>query len=202
MTMVEVYHFPGRGASVDDLLADGIKSARQLIKEGKIEDYSGSCMQPDHLDNIYFQWIPSKDDFPTGWIFDWIRDEMEKRGYLSIGVNPETTFVYNREFRAKGNPAKYSSSRMTLSNFIKKIEVARELLKENDSSNVFLDPISAQPRIMPYDQQVRSFAELTSFKKGYDPVNASSWQYLNEILVPKSVIPVAELAGYHKAQRD
>ena len=30
----------------------------------------------------------------------------------------------------------------------------------------------------------------------------SRWQYLNEILVPKAVIPASEISGYHKAQTD
>jgi hypothetical protein len=34
MTKVEIYHRPGRGASIDDLLVGGLKSAK-----GKIEDY-------------------------------------------------------------------------------------------------------------------------------------------------------------------
>ena len=48
MAMVEVYHFPGRGASVDDLLAEGLKSRKQLIEDIDQEiKWQSSLENPD-----------------------------------------------------------------------------------------------------------------------------------------------------------
>jgi hypothetical protein len=177
MTMVEVYHFPGRGASVDDLLVDGLKSREQLIKEGKLEPLNASGLFDDHLSTIYFQWFPPH-----------LETNRENCDWISIEVDSKRTDVFNREFRYHNDRAKYNASRMSLADYISQHEKTKELRTNIEPGKMIVwNPLTAEPTIVGVEDT-----------RVYD----SRWQYLNEILVPESVIPVAELAGYHKAQKD
>ncbi len=177
MTMVEVYHFPGRGASVDDLLAEGLKSREQLIKEGKLEPLKARGLFDDHLSTIYFQWFPPH-----------LESNRENCDWVSIEVNPERTDVFNREFRYHNDRAKYNASRMSLADYISQHEKTKEMRKDLEQGRMIVwNPLTAEPTIVGVDD-----------KRVYD----SRWQYLNEILVPRSVIPASELKRYHKAKSD
>ena len=177
MAMVEAYHFPGRGASVDDLLVDGLKSREQLIKDGKLEPLGASGLFEDHLSIIYFQWFPPH-----------LEANKENCDWISIEVDSERTDVFNREFRYHNDSAKYNASRMSLADYISQHEKTKELRNNLEPGKMIVwNPLTAEPTIVGLED-----------KRVYD----SKWQYLNEILVPKPVIPVAELAGYHKAHKD
>ena len=177
MSKVEVYHCPGRGASVDDLLVDGLKSAKQLVQEGKIEDYGGSWMLPDHQDVIYFQWFPPH-----------LEANGETRDWVSMEVNPEATDVYNREFRASGDLSKYRASRMNLADYISQHEKTKEMRENLEPGKMIVwNPLTAEPTVVGVDDR---------------RVSDYTWQYLNEVLVPESIIPASRFKGYHKVQSD
>ena len=96
--------------------------------------------------------------------------------------------VYNREFRASGDLAKYQASRMSLADYISQHEKTKEMRNDLEPGKMIVwNPLTAEPTIVGVDDR---------------RVSDSTWQYLNEVLVPKSLIPASELAGYHKAQTD
>ena len=163
------------GASVDDLLAEGLKSRKQLIKEGKLEPLSVRGLFDDHLSTIYFQWFPPHLE-ANRKNYDWVSTE----------VNPETTDVFNREFRYYNDWVKYDASRMSLADYISQHEKTKEM-KQNLKlgEKIVWAPLTAEPTIVGIDD-----------KRVYD----SRWQYLNEILVPKSIIPASEIKRYHKVK--
>ena len=138
MAIVEAYHFPGRGASVDDLLVDGLKSAKRLIEERKIDDYSSSWMLPDHQNMIYFQWFPPH-----------LEANRNNCDWVSIEVNSESTDVYNREFRTSGDLRKYQTSKMSLTDYISQHEKTKEI-KENLTlgGTIVWHPFTAEPVIV------------------------------------------------------
>lgn len=176
MARVEIYHIPGRGASVDDLLAGGIKSREQLIKEGKLEPlYDPRCLFDDHLSTIYFQWFPPH-----------LETNKEECNLVSIEVDPETTYVHNREFRANNDRPQYDASRMSLSDYIaqhEKTKVMRGSVKPGQ--RIVWNPITAEPIIVSDDDK---------------RVHDSTLQYSNEVLEPRPFIPRSELKNYHKSK--
>ena len=173
MVMIEVYHRPGRGASVDDLLVDGLKSARTLIEEGKINDYSVYGMFSDHQKVIYFEWAPSHRE-----------SNMNACDWVSIELDSETTDVYNREFRFSGDLKKYRNSRMSLADYIFQHERTKEMREDLKPGQLIVwDPFTAEPSIVGIDDKRTS---------------GSEWKSSNEILVPKSIILASEFRGYQK----
>ncbi len=177
MAMVEVYHFPGREASVDDLLAEGLKSRKQLIKEGKLEPLSASGLFDDHLSTIYLQWFSPH-----------LEANRERYDWVSMEVNIETTNVFNCEFRYHNDRTKYNASKMSLADYISQHEKTKEMRKDLESGKMIVwDPLTAEPTLVGFDD-----------KRFYNPI----WQYLNEVLVQKSVIPASELKGHYKVKSD
>jgi hypothetical protein len=175
MKAVEIYHFPGRCATVDDLLIEGIKSRKQLIREGKLEPLNTKGLFEDHLLNIYFQWFPPH-----------LEANRKRYDWVSIEVGPEATDVFNREFRSHNDVAKYNASRMTLANYISQHERTKEMRKSLKPGQMIIwNPITAEPIIVGInDKRISDY----------------TWQYLNEILVPGPVIPASEFKGYHKVE--
>lgn len=173
MSKVEIYHNLGRSAEMSVVLRDGLKSAKKLIEEGKLEDYSSSWMLENHINFIYFQWFPPH-----------LREYNIKNGtWVSIEVNPRKTFVFNREFRAKGDLSRYNASRMTLTNYIgqhEKTVVLKRQLKQGQT--IIWDPITAEPLIVNSDDR---------------RVSDYIWQYLNEVLIEKDIILPTEIKNYN-----
>jgi hypothetical protein len=177
MAIVEVYHVPKRGASVDDLLAEGLKSRKQLIKEGKLEPLSSSGLFEDHLSTIYFQWFPPH-----------LEANRENCDWVSTEVNPETTDVFNREFRYHNDRGKYKASRMSLTDYISQHEKTKELRKDLEPGKMIVwNPLTAEPTVVGVDDR---------------RVSDSRWQYLNEIIFQKPVVPASELKGHYKARSE
>ena len=176
MALVEVYHIPGRGASVDDLLVEGIKSREQLIKEGKLEPINGRGLFDDHLSTIYFQWFPPH-----------LEGNKEECDWISIEVDPKTTYVHNREFRVNNDRPKYNASRMNLSDYIAQHEKTKGLRSSLKPGQMIVwNPITVEPTTVSVDDQ-----------RVYD----YTWQYLNEVLVPRLFILTSEFKDYHKARK-
>lgn len=176
MSKVEIYHTLGRKANIDKLLAEGLKSAKQLIDEGVLEDYSNGLFG-DHINNIYFQWFPPH-----------LESNKESTDWVSIEVDSELTDVYNREFRFHRDIGKYNASRMKLSKYISQHEKTDEMREQVKPGQIIIwNPITAEPMIVSVDDR---------------RVNDYTCQYLNEILVPELIIPPSEFAGYNKAKVD
>ncbi len=173
MSLIEIYHIPRRGATIDDLLSEGLKSARKLIEERKIKDYGGSWLFPDHKEVIYFQWFPPHLEF-----------NREENDWISIEVDPQNTYVYNREFRVTREINKYRASRMKLSDYISKHEITKRIKKTLEPGKTIIwNPLTADPVVVNWDDE---------------RVSDFTWQYLNEIIIPATVIPPSEFKGYHK----
>jgi hypothetical protein len=172
MTNVRIYHVPGRGASVDDLIAEGLKPARLLVEERKLEGDWRNHMSLTDQSSVYFQWVPPHLEPRFRETCDWV----------SIEVDPAAQNVYNREFRAHNDPRSYHNSRMPLADLIARHEEAAELrttLKPGEI--ILLHPITAIPTTTSVD----------------DPRTKDyRWLYLNEILVPGVVDP-SRFSEYH-----
>jgi hypothetical protein len=101
------------------------------------------------------------------------------------------TFVYNMELRFGENNRKYySRSKLLLADFIELWTERIELRKILDTNNeiIFIDPISAEPKIIPYD--MRYYASINEF--------GEIDRYLNEVLMPFSRIMPYEIKSYRK----
>lgn len=176
MTNVEIYHFPGRGASVDYLLTEGLKSREQLIREGKLEPLNVRGMFDDQLSMIYFQWFPPH-----------LEANKKNCEWVSIEVDPKETAVFNREFRYHNDRANYNASKMGLADYISQHEKTKAIRPNVKPGQMIVwNPLTAEPLVVGVDD-----------KRVYD----SRWQYLNEILVSKSIIPASEFKGYNRGNR-
>ena len=199
--MDEIYHFPSKEVLVDDLLSEGLKSREQLIKEGKSNPVDMSNLFNDHLSNIYFQWLSPH-----------LEIDMEKNNWVSIEVDSETTSVFNRELRPFitswipilmgvktkslhdyenklcANKYIYDASRMSLADYILQHKITKEMMQDLKQEQMIVwHPLTAKPIIIGVD----------------DPRSVyPKWQYLNEILVPRSIIQSSEFKRYHKIKSD
>jgi hypothetical protein len=134
-------------------------------------------MLPDHQRVIYFQWFPPH-----------LEGNSKNRDWVSIEVNPESTYVNNSEFRASEDLAKWRDSRMSLADYIFQHEKTNEIRKHLEPDKMIVwNPLTAEPTVVGIDD--RRVFDFT-------------WQYLNEVVVPTSVIPASEFKRYHKAQAD
>jgi|GEM_PF-6855537 len=169
---VRIYHRIGRGATLEKILEEGLKSREKLIEEGApVEGYD---LLEDQKKNIYFRYDPNIEK----------GDKEEK--WVAIEVDPKKTFVYNQELRVKkmekpwmrNKPLRgglneqiikdpkraakeyqrlereqkqrdYNNSKMTLEEFLEKKKKAEEIQKELPPGyRVIFHPLSAEPLVI------------------------------------------------------
>ncbi|VVB81389.1 Uncharacterised protein [uncultured archaeon] len=161
--MLEIHHMIITGP-VDEILREGLKSVEQLVKEGRLKQPRSPGFLPDQFSNIYFRYCNEK--FLSEARCPWV----------SLEVNPETTFVHNLRLREDRDLQGYNASRMPLAEYIKRLHEAIQMRTQTPpGKTVIVDCITAEPR----------FAELQSG-------SLLTAGYSNEILIPRPIIPASE----------
>ena len=162
---------------MDDLLAEGLKSKDRLVEEGKMEPSGVKGLFYNQSFDIYFQWVPPH-----------LEANKKDCDWVSIKVNPDSTSVFNMEFRFKIESRNYNNSKMSLADYISQHEKTEEMRQGLEQGKAIVwDPLKAEPTIV---------------KAGDKRFHDSTWQYSNEILIPRDIIPASEFSGYHKAKKE
>ena len=172
MTQIEVYHSLGKHVSIDTVLAEGLKSRKKLIEEGKLEPTS-NLLFLDQNELIYFRWM--KPDFARSLNSSWI----------SIGVDSEAAKVFNAEFRYHIDKGLYHASAMSLSELVEKKQRGEAMKGTVPGKFVVYNPTTAEPTLVDFSDS---------------RVNDCHWIYSNEIPVRKDVIPASEFREYQRAE--
>lgn len=164
---VIVYHEIGRDGTLDSVKKHGLLNYSELEKRNLLDPkYKNrlKCLE-DQNDVIYFAYQKTP---PPG--SNWV-------GYR---VDPKTTHVCNREFRARGDQRKYNGSKVLLVDYIKNLEEFEAMGKQPERPrNTILvrHAITSKPCYIPE----------TIFNRDHDYV------YQNEVTVPQNCIPPNEL---------
>jgi hypothetical protein len=172
MAQVEVYHSLGSQVSIETVIAEGLKSRRILIEEGKLEPTSNLLLR-DQNELIYFTWM--NPDFASS---------LNSLG-VSIYVDSEKAKVFNAEFRYSVNKKLYLASELPLSELIEKKEKGEAMKGTIPGKSVVYNPTTAEPTLV----------ELSDAR-----VNDRHWIYSNEIPVRRDLIPASEFKSYQRTE--
>ena len=194
--LVEIFHITT--SSLDLILSEGLKTKNQLLKESKNHEYMRSGVFEDHYDTLFFQWY--KKGLKPNLFF-------ESSNWVSIDVDPDKTFVYNRELRPyflsylpkmddtdnydstqkfKDLRQKYESSKILLSEFIKHSNQFIELQSAIDETKTIIrNPLTSEPLIVNINDERQWYP-------GY--------AYFNEILIKTPTLEPSEFKRHNSAK--
>jgi hypothetical protein len=173
---VRIFHFPGRGSKIGQILEGGLKSRAKLIQEGKMEPINTKGIFPDHLSNIYFAWVPRH-----------LKAKLKNLDWVAVDVDPHTTDVYNMEFRAKDDRESYKKSRITLAEYIEQHKKTADMRKNLKPGEMIIwKPFTAEPFVIKADEREKY---------------GSEYQYLNEVLIKMPHLPPDFIKKYHVAKK-
>ncbi|NET71559.1 MAG: hypothetical protein F6K62_11690 [Sphaerospermopsis sp. SIO1G2] len=180
--MVTIYHGIGKDADLDAIRATGLKSRKKLAEEGVMQLPSDGSYFTNQPQYIYFQ--------------DMTDDKLarQNRGFASVSVDPDTTYVFNREFRVPHGQESnskmldsYARSGITLRQHLANQEAAKQMKEDLPPGQMVIhDPYSGSPIAVSADDE---------------RVSNSRYMYLSDILVEAAVIPKEKLT-FHEPQRD
>ena len=183
-TPVVLLHAYGSSCGlISQIRNEGLKSFAQLLREGKVSSRYKSL--PDQNDLIYFRYIPG------------VTRECIPDNTVGIEVDPSHLNVHNQEFRASGNLRLYNDSKLLLTDYIERKELARKMgygLEVGEA--VIFHPLTASPIICkPHQGEHKisggEFYDLT--KAGLVGWGQYEVLYLNEVTSAESNIPAEYL---------
>ncbi len=163
---VEVRHEtdPYKNGSIEKIKKYGLLTYQELFNRGLTNTNPSQFKHtwPDQYNVIYFS-----------------HDNPNSEKTVTLSVNPDDTYVYNRQYRFKRDLSKYSASKILLAKYIANKKKAEEMrLNAPKNVKVMLDPITSEPH----------------YVKNNDPRYFSKdYFYYDEILIPRTNIPPEEL---------
>ncbi len=178
--LVRVYHVIGRGGTLDSVRVHGLLTHNEAFKKGVTQQKPiprnslSGVPWTDQSDLIYFKWEPSP-----------------PKSMQSVGldVDPNTTYVRNRELRGGrfNNIGGYQSSTTLLADYIARRKEGEELSKTLRPGQIIAyDPYTSKPFAVNGDD-LRLESSLR-----YMP-SAEHYYYPNEITFSVPCIPAKEL---------
>jgi hypothetical protein len=151
-----VKHSINRGGTLASVKEHGLLSLKELLRRKIETDISlQSIIEAEkyvitnHFDTIYFtitEFPPVKT--PVANYFHSIAKTMgaHKRKKVGLEVNPNTAYVYNRQFRYSHNQQKYNDSKISLTDYLHKLQGATCMQSTCPGNHVVLfDPYNATP---------------------------------------------------------
>ena len=165
-----IYHDVGSKTSLDLIKKHGLLTRNEQIRRRLCPgDTSSSNVRSDQYDVLYFH--PSK---PYG------TSDNKLVGYQ---VDPQNTYVYNREFRV-GDHSRYSKSKVPLLIYLRNKELGKQSSdKPQGGFNVVYDPYTSKPFYVYYADA-----------RYEDPL----FNYWGEVIVERDNIPTEELIFFDK----
>lgn len=188
---VTIYHAFGHNGTMESVKQHGLLSFAEAVRKKLFTDpflINRSGLLPDQNDNIYFDPI---------W-----RHSNTSENTVGYKVDPNTTYVYNREFRFDKDQGRYNSSRVLLAVYLANVAKAEEMKKTAPNGQVVIyNPFTSEP-----------FYVNNNDRRYHDPNKhilslESNWRldyrhylYLGEVIIKTPCINPANLIyfGEHK----
>ena len=176
--LVSLWHYAGRGATLENLQKHGLLTARDVFEKGLSARDPNKTHEPlpGHHDVVYFRpqrhSLDSENQLKS--LFEYVVEHK---------VNPERVRVYNQEFRVY-TPRDYESSGMAYEKFMEKMrqfERAQDLLAQG-KLNV---SVGHYIRMNPYNASVES-KKIDQFERDED---VRCYPYIPEVTLPHSLNP-------------
>ncbi|HEV2600960.1 MAG TPA: hypothetical protein VGT41_01550 [Candidatus Babeliales bacterium] len=179
--LVRVYHYIGRDGTVDSVKQHGLMTYNELFKKGLTANdpskYSG--VLPDQYDVVYFAAMSTP---PTD------------ANSVGFDVDPERTYVYNREHRYDANRGRYQDSKILLSRYIMQQKKAEEMRKNAPAYHaVIFDPRTAEPFYVATTDKRYYDTDQFRYISSHSPLKSRHYLFLNEVIIRQSCIPAREL---------
>lgn len=173
---VLLLHIIRRGGNLESVRKHGLLTLNELYKRG-LTDHDPSRnngLMSDQHDVIYFSYNTDV--------------HVDNANYVQIEVDPDSTYVYNREFRYINKPHSYYSSKALLRTYIENKEKAEEMRRVAPLGKVVIfDPLTSMPFYV-------DSLDLRFSSQGNDiDVVNSIYLYLGEIIFHQKSIPPEEL---------
>jgi len=177
--LVTIYHALGRHVTVKSIKEHGLLSYRELFKRRLTPTQVNpneldQRLLSDSYDNIYFDPI-------------WMMSSNTSKNRVGYQVDPNTTYVYNQEFRADDNPHKYNSSRVLLATYLANVAKSKKMKKNAPAGQVVIfDPFTSEPFYVDVNDERNDDAELLYFDR--NKLQTRHYLYLAEITIKKPCI--------------
>lgn len=168
---VRLYHYIGRNGSLTSVKKHGLLSCHELFRRGltSFDPSKEYVLRVDRYHTIYFSWFT---------------DPVAGSNHVAIDVDPDSTYVHNREIRChvqkigSNNYTNYNASRVLLADYMAKRQIAQKM--QSDNRTVLFDPYTAAP-FHP------------SFKPGDLHKYDSRYYFTNEVIFMCPCIPPNKL---------
>lgn len=185
---ITVYHRIGRDGTVESVKKNGLMTYNELQRQNlvdKAKPYSG--LMPDQYDVIYFS--PET------------KQPQNTQNLVGYAVDPDKTYVYNREYRFDVNLGSYNSSKLLLAKYLKRKKKGEQMCVNRPTGKMLVyHPRTCKPYFIDMadydtlDKTRRMFWYVDGNR--YVPDSGRHHLYLGEVIIEKDRIAPEELTFF------